>query len=241
VTQAPPSPEPPAPQGSSPYHLGTPPYPPGAPPYPPGAPPPYDPRWLGPPPGPWWGGYPPPPRSQPVDPRAISVRVQVWAGIEVVLGAFLIGTILLNQASWETWSSYSDFPSTAIGAPPYMTAFAYLAGLLLAATLCLVVWSLFSGLDLRLGRFRSSQIAVAAAAAILAGGYLLTTQVATWSAGCPANCPAPGPTANTVVSTLVIDVGAALAAALIPGALWLWCRTRGDARPAPSQPPAPAA
>jgi hypothetical protein len=226
VTQAPPSPEPPAPQGSSPY--------------PPGAPPPYDPRWLGPPPGPWWGGYAPPPRSQPADPRAISARVQVWAGIEVVLGALLIGTILLNQASWETWSPYNDFQGKTISAPPYMTAFAYLAGLLLAATLCLVVRGLFSRLDLRLGRFQSSQIAVAAAAAILAGGYLLTTQIATWTAGCPGNCPAPGPTANTVVSTVAIDVGAALAAALLPGALGLWCRTRADARPAPSQPPASA-
>jgi hypothetical protein len=122
-----------------------------------------------------------------------------------------------------------------------MTAFAYLAGLLLAASLCLVVRGLFSGLDLRLGRFRSSQIAVAAAAAILAGGYLLTTQIATWTAGCPAQCPSPRPNANTVVSTLVLDLGAALAAALIPGALWLWCRTRADARSAPAQPPAPAA
>jgi hypothetical protein len=34
---------------------------------------------------------------------------------------------------------------------------------------------------------------------------------------------------NTVVSSLAIDIGAGLLAALLPAALWLWCRGRADA------------
>jgi hypothetical protein len=42
----------------------------------------------------------PPPRSQ-ADPRALPVKIQVWAVVEIILGALLIGTILVNQASWQ--------------------------------------------------------------------------------------------------------------------------------------------
>ncbi len=77
----------------------TPPFP--GPPAASAAPPPFDPRWFGPPP-PGWAPYPmaPPPRSQ-ADPRALPVKIQVWAVVEIILGALLIGTILVNQASWQ--------------------------------------------------------------------------------------------------------------------------------------------
>jgi hypothetical protein len=61
------------------------------------------------------------------------------------------------------------------------------------------------------------------------------TQIANWNTPCGASpCDVPAVTANTVVSNIAIDLGAGLAAALLPGALWLWCRTRSEARAVPS-------
>ena len=224
MTQIPPSQEPPAPHA---------------------APPPYGPGWPGQPQGPWWGAYPPPQRSQPPGPGWIPLKVQVWAAVEIVLGALLIGVILISQASWTTYtgpdlsSGSGGIGQIESGAPWYLTVYAYLAGLLLAVTLMLAIRALLSAPAGRIALLRTSQLAVAIGAVVLAGGYTLMTQIVGWTGKCPGICLAPtsGVSLNTVVSSIAVDVGAGLAAALLPAALWLWCRGRSDAPLAPTPPP----
>jgi len=214
VTQIPPSSDPAAPQG---------------------APQPAGPGWPGQPPGAWWGAYPPPQRPQP--PGFIPLKVQVWAAVEVALGALLIGGILVSQASWTT---YTATPGTSglingvqltSGAPWYVTAFAYVAGVLLAVTLGVAVRALLSTGGRRIAWFRTSQLAVAAGGFLLAAGYTLMAQISGWTSGCSLDClvQQQAVSVNTVVSSLAIDIGAGLLAALLPAALWLWCRGRADA------------
>jgi hypothetical protein len=221
VAQIPPSSEPPATQGSTP---------------------PYDPRWLGPPPAGWWPGYPPAQRAQP--PGWVPLKVQVWAAVEIALGALLIGGILVSQASWTTYSGsvsgqYSSGQFVS-GAPWYATAYAYAAGVLLAITLGLAIRALLSPPTSKIGRLRASQLAVAAAAFALAGGYTLMTQIAGWTGTCSLACTpgSPGLSVNTVVSNIAVDAGAGLVAALLPVALWLWCRARAE-QPVLGAPPPP--
>ncbi len=127
------------------------------------------------------------------------------------------------------------------GAPLYLTLYAYAAGLLTAVTLVMAIRGLLSGLDARLARFRASQLAVAVSAVLLAGGSLLMMQMVSWTTPCGTSCFEPAVNANTVVSSVAIDLGAGLAGALLPGALWLWSRARSEARavpPAAGPPPA---
>ena len=157
--------------------------------------------------------------------------------VEIVLGAFLIGSILVSQSSWETYVGPQLGSVVSVsGAPVYMTVYAYLAGLLLAVTLGLALRGLLSVPARRLARLRTSQLAVAISALVLAGGYTLTTQIAGWTANCSGQCSSPSPSLNTVVSSIAIDAGAGLIAALLPTILWLWCRGRTEA-PFASPPP----
>ena len=103
--------------------------------------------------------------------------------------------------------------------------------MLLAVTLMLAIRALLSAPAGRIALLRTSQLAVAIGAVVLAGGYTLMTQIVGWTGKCPGIClpSTPSVTLNTVVSSVVVDVGAGLAVALLPAALWLWCRGRMDA------------
>jgi hypothetical protein len=153
--------------------------------------------------------------------------------VEIVLGALLIGGILESQASWEDFVSPVGGTAYNAGAPAYLTLWAWGAGLLLAAALGYALYGVLAGPARRLAVMRSSQLSVAVAAILLVTGYLLAGQVTQWTAGCPAVCPSPGPTANTVASSIALDLGAGLAAALLPGTLWIWCRSRREEAAAP--------
>ncbi len=200
------------------------------------------PAWPGQPPATWWGVYPQPHSPQP--PGFIPLKVQVWAAVEVALGALFIGGILVSQANWTTYSGEPVIggqlnvsgPQLISGAPWYLTAWAFVAGIALAVALGVAVRALLSAGPRRIAWFRSTQLAVVAAGFALAAGYTLMTQIAGWTSNCQNGCvlPEQGANVNTVVSSLAIDAGAGLVAALLPAALWLWCRGREDA-PVPAE------